>query len=341
MGIFERFLSVWVGLGMIAGVLGGYVFPDFFSYLASLQYAQINMVIAVLIWLMIYPMMMQIDFSSVKKIHQRPQGILITVVINWLVKPFTMALLAVVFMRYVFGNWIVDDLAEQYIAGMILLGVAPCTAMVFVWSQLTKGDANYTLVQVAINDIIMVLAFAPIAALLLGMTDITVPWDTLLLSVSLFVIVPLVAGVATRHFLKDQKKVDALGSTIKPLSIVGLVGTVILLFGFQANTILDNPIDIVLISIPLLIQTYLIFAIAYYWMKKSKQPHCVAAPGAMIGASNFFELAVAVAISLFGVHSGAALATIVGVLVEVPVMLSLVAFANRTKTDFSPVESNS
>lgn len=340
MGIFERFLSVWVGLGMILGIVSGYLFPELFSYLAAMQYAQINMVIAVLIWLMIYPMMMQIDFTSVKSVHKRPKGLLITIVINWLVKPFTMALLAVVFMRYVFGSWIVSDLAEQYIAGMILLGAAPCTAMVFVWSQLTKGDANYTIVQVAINDIIMVVAFAPIAALLLGMTDITVPWDTLLLSVSLFVIVPLVAGAMTRKVLNNPTKVDKLGKAIKPLSILGLVGTVVLLFGFQANTILSNPVDILFISVPLLIQTYLIFALAYYWMKKTRQPHCVAAPGAMIGASNFFELAVAVAISLFGVHSGAALATIVGVLVEVPVMLSLVAFANRTKNDFEPVQES-
>lgn len=340
MGIFERFLSVWVGLGMILGIVSGYLFPELFSYLAAMQYAQINMVIAVLIWLMIYPMMMQIDFTSVKSVHKRPKGLLITIVINWLIKPFTMALLAVVFMRYVFGSWIVSDLAEQYIAGMILLGVAPCTAMVFVWSQLTKGDANYTIVQVAINDIIMVVAFAPIAALLLGMTDITVPWDTLLLSVSLFVIVPLVAGAMTRKVLNNPTKVDKLGKAIKPLSILGLVGTVVLLFGFQANTILSNPVDILFISVPLLIQTYLIFALAYYWMKKTRQPHCVAAPGAMIGASNFFELAVAVAISLFGVHSGAALATIVGVLVEVPVMLSLVAFANRTKNDFEPVQES-
>jgi len=214
------------------------------------------------------------------------------------------------------------------------LGVAPCTAMVFVWSQLTKGDANYTVAQVAINDLIMVVAFAPIAAFLLGVTDVTVPWDTLLLSVSLFVVIPLIAGALTRQLVRNKAKIDKLSATMKPLSIMGLVGTVILLFGFQAQTILDNPIDIVLIAIPLLIQTYLIFAVTYIWMKKWKQPHCVAAPGSMIGASNFFELAVAVAISLFGIHSGAALATVVGVLVEVPVMLSLVAYANRTKSQF-------
>ncbi|KLV05360.1 arsenic transporter [Photobacterium aquae] len=335
MGVFERFLSVWVGLGMLLGITGGVMFPEVFSFLGSLQYAQINMVIAVLIWLMIYPMMMQVDFSSIKQIHRRPKGLVVTIVINWLVKPFTMALLAVLFMRYIFGPWITPDLGEQYIAGMILLGVAPCTAMVFVWSQLTKGDANYTVVQVALNDLIMVVAFAPIAAFLLGVTDVTVPWDTLLLSVSLFVVIPLVAGAMTRHFVCNQQKLGTLSAKLKPFSIIGLVGTVILLFGFQAETIIANPVDIVLIAIPLLIQTYLIFAVTYVWMKKWKQPHKVAAPGAMIGASNFFELAVAVAISLFGIHSGAALATVVGVLVEVPVMLSLVAYANRTRDQFA------
>lgn len=337
MGIFERFLSVWVGLGMLAGLAGGMLFPDVFSLLGDMQYAQINLVIAVLIWLMIYPMMMQVDFSAVKKVHQRPKGLIITLTVNWLIKPFTMALLAVFFIRHVFGDWISPEVGEDYIAGMILLGVAPCTAMVFVWSQLTKGDANYTLVQVAINDLIMVVAFAPLAALLLGVTDITVPWDTLILSVSLFVVVPLLAGALTRRVVRQQEALNRLSAGLKPFSIVGLVGTVILLFGFQAKTILANPVDIVLIAIPLLLQTYLIFAIAYIWMRKWKQPHDVAAPGAMIGASNFFELAVAVAISLFGVHSGAALATIVGVLVEVPVMLSLVAYANKTRGQFAAV----
>lgn len=319
---------------MIAGLAGGSLFPDAFAFMGGLQYAQINMVIAVLIWLMIYPMMMQVDFKAVRDIHRRPKGLIITIAVNWLIKPFTMALLAMLFMRYVFGDWISPALGEEYIAGMILLGVAPCTAMVFVWSQLTKGDANYTVAQVAINDLIMVVAFAPIAAFLLGVTDVTVPWDTLLLSVSLFVVIPLIAGALTRQLVRNKTKLNKLSATMKPLSIMGLVGTVILLFGFQAQTILDNPVDIVLIAIPLLIQTYLIFAVTYIWMKKWKQPHCVAAPGSMIGASNFFELAVAVAISLFGIHSGAALATVVGVLVEVPVMLSLVAYANRTKNQF-------
>ncbi|AJR05828.1 arsenical-resistance protein [Photobacterium gaetbulicola] len=340
MGVFERFLSAWVGLGMLAGIVGGVLFPELFTMLGDLQYAQINMVIAVLIWLMIYPMMMQVDFASIKQFHRRPKGLVVTIVVNWFIKPFSMALLAILFIRYLFGGWISPSLGEEYIAGMILLGVAPCTAMVFVWSQLTRGDANYTVVQVAINDLIMVVAFAPIAALLLGVTDITVPWDTLLLSVTLFVVIPLIAGAITRHYLhrkgSKQDKLDKLAATLKPFSILGLVGTVILLFGFQAQTIIDNPLDILLIAIPLLIQTYLIFAVAYIWMKKWKQPHNVAAPGAMIGASNFFELAVAVAISLFGIHSGAALATVVGVLVEVPVMLSLVAYANKTRHQFGP-----
>ena len=335
MGIFERFLSVWIALGMLIGISCGTLFPELFSLLGKIQYAQINLVIAVLIWLMIYPMMMHVDFTSIRNIHQRPKGLIITIIVNWLIKPFTMALLAILFMRYLFGDWIVPELGEQYIAGMILLGIAPCTAMVFVWSQLTKGDANYTLVQVSINDLIMVVAFAPLAAFLLGVTDVFVPWDTLLLSVSLFVVVPLVAGVLTRHFLHNPAKLGKLSAALKPLSIIGLVATVILLFGFQAQTIIANPIDIFLIAIPLLMQTYLIFAITYWWMKKWKQPHCIAAPGAMIGASNFFELAVAVAISLFGIHSGAALATIAGVLVEVPVMLSLVAYANRTRQLFA------
>ncbi|MGF1764193.1 ACR3 family arsenite efflux transporter [Aliivibrio kagoshimensis] len=335
MGIFERFLSVWVGFGMLAGIGLGLLFPELFSFLGNLQYAQINMVIAVLIWLMIFPMMMQVDFTSVRNIHKRPKGIIITLVVNWLIKPFSMALLAMLFIRYLFGPWISPELGDQYIAGMILLGVAPCTAMVFVWSQLTKGDANYTVAQVAINDLIMVVAFAPITAFLLGVTDVMVPWDTLLLSVSLFVVIPLVAGTLTRYFIHNQQKLDVISARLKPMSIFGLVGTVILLFGFQAQTIVDNPVDIVFIAIPLLIQTYLIFFVAYVWMKRWKQPHNVAAPGAMIGASNFFELAVAVAISLFGIHSGAALATVVGVLVEVPVMLSLVAYANRTRETFS------
>jgi len=339
MGLFERYLSVWVALAMIAGIAGGTLFPGLFTFLGGLEYANINFVIGVLIWLMIYPMMMQIDFTAVKNIHRRPKGLIVTLVVNWLIKPFTMALLAIAFMRYIFGSFtglISPELGDEYIAGMILLGVAPCTAMVFVWSQLTKGDPNYTLVQVAVNDLVMVVAFAPIAALLLGVTDVIVPWNTLFLSVVLFIVIPLVAGLLTRKVLRTEKALQRFGQAIKPLSIMGLILTVVLLFGFQAPRILANPVDIVLIAIPLIIQTILIFAIAYGWMYKWKEPHSIAAPGGMIGASNFFELAVAVAISLFGLNSGAALATVVGVLVEVPIMLALVAYANKTR-DYFPV----
>ena len=337
MGFFERYLSVWVGLCIIAGVALGSFFPDVFASIAALEYAHVNLVLAVLIWLMIYPMMIQIDFSSIKDVGKKPKGLLLTLVINWLIKPFTMALLGWLFFKGIFADWVDPQTATEYIAGMILLGVAPCTAMVFVWSHLTKGDANYTLVQVSINDLIMIIAFAPITGLLLGVTDITVPWDTLLLSVVLYVVLPLVAGVITRQRTekKGTEAVSALIERFKPYSVLGLLVTIILLFGFQAETILAQPQDIVLIAIPLLIQTYGIFAIAYFAAKQLKLPHNVAAPACMIGTSNFFELAVAVAISLFGLHSGAALATVVGVLVEVPVMLSLVWFANRTRHWFN------
>lgn len=333
MGFFERYLSVWVGLCIIAGVTVGSLFPDFFAIVASLEYAHVNLVIAVLIWLMIYPMMIQIDFSSIKDVGKKPKGLVLTLVVNWLIKPFTMALLGWLFFKGIFADWVDPQTATEYIAGMILLGVAPCTAMVFVWSHLTKGDANYTLVQVSINDFIMVILFAPITAMLLGVTDITVPWNTLILSVVLYVVLPLIAGVITRKKIekKGEQAVTATIERFKPFSVLGLLITIVLLFGFQAETILAQPQDIVLIAIPLLIQTYGIFAIAYYAAKKMKLPHNVAAPACMIGTSNFFELAVAVAISLFGLHSGAALATVVGVLVEVPVMLSLVWFANRTR----------
>ncbi|AMJ87876.1 MULTISPECIES: ACR3 family arsenite efflux transporter [Alteromonas] len=333
MGFFERYLSVWVGLCIIAGVTVGSLFPDFFALVASLEYAHVNLVIAVLIWLMIYPMMIQIDFSSIKDVGKKPKGLVLTLVVNWLIKPFTMALLSWLFFKGIFADWVDPQTATEYIAGMILLGVAPCTAMVFVWSHLTKGDANYTLVQVSINDLIMIILFAPITAMLLGVTDITVPWDTLLLSVVLYVVLPLIAGVVTRKKIekKGEQAVTAIIERLKPFSVLGLLITIVLLFGFQAETILAQPQDIVLIAIPLLIQTYGIFAIAYFAAKKMKLPHNIAAPACMIGTSNFFELAVAVAISLFGLHSGAALATVVGVLVEVPVMLSLVWFANRTR----------
>ena len=334
MGLFERYLSVWVGICIAAGVLLGNFFPQQFTLIASLEWAHVNLVVAVLIWVMIYPMMVQIDFSAIKDVGKKPKGLLLTLVINWLIKPFTMAALGWLFFKVFFVSLVDPQSANEYIAGMILLGVAPCTAMVFVWSQLTKGDANYTLVQVSVNDIMMIFAFAPITAFLLGVSDIEVPWETLLFSVVLYVVLPLIAGIATRKLLsksEDPHCLQELLNTLKPWSIVGLLGTVVLLFGFQAETILSQPVTILLIAIPLLIQTYGIFAIAYAAAIALKLPHNIAAPAGMISTSNFFELAVAVAISLFGLHSGAALATVVGVLVEVPVMLSLVYFANRTR----------
>ncbi len=334
MGLFERYLSVWVGLAIVVGMVAGAYFPEVFALIASWEYAHVNLLIAVLIWLMIYPMMVQIDFASLKDVGKKPKGLALTLVINWLIKPFSMALLGWLFFKGLFVDWVDPQTASEYIAGMILLGVAPCTAMVFVWSQLTKGDANYTLVQVSINDVIMIFAFAPIAGFLLGVTDITVPWDTLLLSVVLYVVVPLLAGALTRKLLDkgdDHSKLNALLARLKPWSVIGLLVTVLVLFALQSQTILEKPEAIVLIAIPLLIQTYGIFAIAYWLALRLKLRHNVAAPACMIGTSNFFELAVAVAISLFGLHSGAALATVVGVLVEVPVMLSLVWFANRTR----------
>lgn len=334
MGVFERFLSLWVALCIVAGVVLGNALPEVFNYIAKLEYAHVNLLVAVLIWLMIFPMMVQVDFKSIKDVGKKPKGLILTLVVNWLIKPFTMAALGVLFFKFFFADLVDPQTANEYIAGMILLGVAPCTAMVFVWSHLTKGDANYTLVQVSINDVIMVFAFAPLAAFLLGVTDITVPWETLLLSVVLYVLLPLIAGAITRNALDKKDDHHGLNNFLiksKPWSVLGLLLTIILLFAFQAEKILDKPLDIGLIAIPLLIQTYGIFIIAYAAAKFMKLPHNVAAPACMIGTSNFFELAVAVAISLFGLHSGAALATVVGVLVEVPVMLSLVAFANRTR----------
>jgi ACR3 family arsenite transporter len=330
-GLFERFLTVWVALGIAAGVILGLIMPGVFEAIALIEFAHVNLIVAVLIWIMIYPMMIQIDWSAVRDIRKKPQGLILTLVINWLVKPFTMAALGVLFFQYLFAPWVDPQSAQEYIAGMILLGVAPCTAMVFVWSQLVKGDANYTLVQVSVNDLIMVVAFAPIAAFLLGVTDVTVPWETLLLSTVLYVVLPLIAGIATRSVLAKRSH-DAVGhfvAQLKPWSIVGLIATVVLLFAFQANTIIDKPLVIVLIAIPLILQTYGIFFISWWAAKRMKLPHDVAGPACLIGTSNFFELAVAVAISLFGLNSGAALATVVGVLVEVPVMLSLVAMLNK------------
>ncbi len=337
MTIFERYLSVWVSLCILAGILLGTLAPQAFAALAALEYANVNFAVAVLIWAMVWPMMIGVDFSAMARVGEKPKGLIITLVVNWLIKPFTMAALGVLFFRHVFAGLIPPADAEGYIAGLILLGAAPCTAMVFVWSQLTQGDPNYTLVQVSVNDAIMVVAFAPIVAFLLGVTEIAVPWQTLLLSVLLYVVIPLLAGIATRTLL-TRRGGDAAVSTftqsIKPLSVIGLLATVVLLFGFQSETILARPLVIALIAVPILIQSYGIFALAYAVAWAWKVPHRIAAPCAMIGTSNFFELAVAVAISLFGLNSGAALATVVGVLVEVPVMLSLVAFANRTRGAF-------
>ncbi|MBC6904972.1 arsenical-resistance protein [Saccharophagus sp. K07] len=334
MGLFERYLTLWIGLCIGTGVLLGNLIPELFHRFAALEVAHVNIPVAIFIWVMIYPMMVQVDFSSIKDVRKKPKGLFLTLVVNWLIKPFTMAALGWLFFRVLFADWVDPQTATEYIAGMILLGVAPCTAMVFVWSQLTKGDANYTLVQVSVNDLIMIFAFAPIAAFLLGVSDVTVPWDTLLLSVLLYVVIPLVAGIITRKVLDSNQRGLRVGhfiQALKPISIAGLLATVVLLFGFQAELILANPLPILLIAIPLLIQTYGIFAITYAAAKAMKLPHNIAAPACMIGTSNFFELAVAVAISLFGLQSGAALATVVGVLVEVPVMLTLVSFANRTR----------
>ena len=337
MGLFERYLSFWVGLCIVTGIGLGTLMPGLFQGIAAIEYASVNLVVALFIWVMIYPMMVNVDFASLKDVGKKPKGLIVTLVVNWLIKPFTMAALGILFFEHIFAGLIDPDTAKEYIAGMILLGVAPCTAMVFVWSQLVRGDANYTLVQVSINDIIMVFAFAPIAAFLLGVTEIVVPWETLFLSVILYVVFPLAGGYATRKKLdssNDHSRIAAFTGKIKPFSVMGLLATVVLLFGLQSETILGKPAVILLIAIPLLIQSYGIFMITYGWALLWRIPFSTAAPAALIGTSNFFELAVAVAISLFGLNSGAALTTVVGVLVEVPVMLSLVALANRTRDRF-------
>ena len=339
MATFERYLSLWVALAIGAGVGLGLVAPEAAQIVAGLELARVNLVVAVLIWLMIFPMMLKVDPGCLRDVGRRPRGLVLTLAINWLVKPFTMAALGILFFRYVFASWVPSAEADHYIAGMILLGVAPCTAMVFVWSHLSDGDANYTLVQVSVNDLILVFAFAPIAGLLLGVTELEIPWETLLASVVIFVVIPLGAGILVRRRLmaKDgNDAVEALAAKLKPTSILGLLLTVVLLFAFQAQTLVAQPGRVVMIAVPLLIQSYGIFAIGYGLAKVLRLPHQVAAPAAMIGTSNFFELAVAVAISLFGLSSGAALATVVGVLIEVPVMLSLVRFANATRHWFGP-----
>ncbi|MFO8132670.1 MAG: ACR3 family arsenite efflux transporter [Thermoplasmatota archaeon] len=338
LGFFERYLSLWVALCIVAGVVIGTVFPWFPDMLDGLQYARVSLPVAVLIWLMIYPMMVRVDFSSILEVTRKPRGLLVTWVTNWLIKPFTMYLFALLFFTYVFADFISPSLQDQYIAGAVFLGAAPCTAMVFVWSYLSRGDASYTLVQVASNDLIILVAYVPIVSFLLGISGLSVPYDTLVLSVVLFVVIPLALGYLTRTWALKRKGKAWLNRVflrrMHTVTIIGLLLTLVILFSFQGEKILDNPLHIALIAVPLTIQTYVIFGLAYGWSFLWHLPHRIAAPAAMIGASNFFELAVAVAISVYGLGSGAALATVVGVLVEVPVMLSLVAVANRTRGRF-------
>lgn len=334
-GFFEKYLTIWVALGILVGIGLGHFIGDGMEVISRLEIARVNIPVAILIWLMIYPMMLQVDFSSIKQIGKKPRGVVWTLIINWAIKPFTMAFFAWIFFDKLYSAWIDPELAGEYIAGAIILGAAPCTAMVFVWSYLTNGDPNYTLVQVSVNDLIILVAFIPIVGLLLGITDVVIPYDTLAASVAIFVVVPLVAGVLTQKILIRQRGKEWFSKSflpkLKPVSILALLVTLVLLFAFQGQNILNNPFIILLAAIPLVIQTYFIFFVAWFGGKKLKLNHAVCAPAAMIGASNFFELAVAVAIALFGLQSPAALVTVVGVLVEVPVMLSLVAFANRHK----------
>lgn len=334
-GFFEKYLTVWVAICMIIGILIGVYLPVIPNFLNKFEYAKVSIPVAILIWLMIYPMMLKVDFNSIKKVRENPKGLILTWVVNWLIKPFTMYAIAAFFLTVLFKNFISPELANDYLAGAVLLGAAPCTAMVFVWSHLTKGNPAYTLVQVATNDLIILVAFVPIVAFLLGISGIAIPWTTLFLSIVLFVVVPLAAGIFSRNIITKNKGLEYFEDTFIPkfnnITTLGLLLTLVILFSFQGQTIIDNPLDIFLIAVPLIIQTFLIFFIAYLWAKAWKLPHSVAAPAGMIGASNFFELAVAVAISLFGLNSGAALATVVGVLVEVPVMLTLVKIANNTR----------
>lgn len=332
---FDKYLTIWVALGIIAGIVIGHFAGDRIEIVSSLEIAKVNIPVAILIWMMIYPMMLQIDFTSIKQIGRKPKGVIWTVVINWLIKPFTMLFFAWIFFSKLYSAWIDPAMAGEYIAGAILLGAAPCTAMVFVWSYLSDGDPNYTLVQVSVNDLIILVAFIPIVGLLLGITNVVIPYDTLVASILIFVVIPLVAGVITQRILLRSKGEEWFKKVflpkLKPVSIVALLVTLVFLFAFQGKNIISNPLIILLAAVPLVIQTYFIFFIAWYGGKKLKLPYPVCAPAAMIGASNFFELAVAVAIALFGLQSPAALVTVVGVLVEVPVMLSLVAFVNRRK----------
>ena len=338
MGLFGRYLTLWVALAIVAGVLLGQFAPVIPQTLSRFEYAQVSIPVAVLIWAMIFPMMLQVDFSSIKNVGKQPKGLVITTSVNWLIKPFTMFAVAWFFFMVVFKPLLPAATANEYLAGAILLGAAPCTAMVFVWSYLTRGDAAYTLVQVAVNDLIMLVAFAPIVVLLLGISNIQVPWDTVLLSVLLYIVIPLAAGYWVRNRVITRRGLawfnEVFLKRVASITPVGLIVTLVLLFAFQGDVIIANPLHIVLIAIPLILQTVLVFAIAYGWAKAWRVPHTIAAPAGMIAASNFFELAVAVAIALFGLQSGAALATVVGVLVEVPLMLALVRFANKTRHHF-------
>lgn len=342
MSVFERYLSLWVLLCIAAGVLIGVYMPSVPETLSRMEIAHVSIPIAILIWLMIYPMMMKVNFTSVLHRVKEPKGLAVTLIVNWLIKPLSMFALATLFFKGIFAIWIPEGLAAQYIAGAVLLGAAPCTAMVFVWSHLTKGDPSYTVIQVAINDLIILIAYVPIVALLLGLNDIFVPYSTLFLSIILFVVVPLVSGILTRTIITKRKGVpyfeEVFLPKFGPVTIIGLLLTLIIIFSFQGETIVSNTLHIVLIAVPLIIQTFLIFFIAYIWAKVWKIPHEIAAPAGMIGASNFFELSVAVAVSLFGLSSPAALATVVGVLVEVPVMLILVRIANGTRSRFTVLD---
>ncbi|MFW5820063.1 MAG: ACR3 family arsenite efflux transporter [Bacteroidota bacterium] len=332
-GFFEKYLTLWVALCIAGGIAIGHFAGDSIQVLSSLELFNVNIPVAILIWLMIYPMMLQVDFSSIKSIRRRPKGVILTLVVNWLIKPFSMAFFAWIFFSKLYSAFISPEEAGEYIAGAILLGAAPCTAMVFVWSYLTNGDPNYTLVQVSVNDLIILIAYVPIVGLLLGITNVEIPYNTLITSIVVFVVIPLLAGYITHKVLIKKKGeawfMQAFLPRFKPVSIIALLTTLVLLFAFQGKVIINKPLIILLVAVPLVIQTYFIFAIAWYGGRALKLPHPVCAPAAMIGASNFFELAVAVAIALFGLQSPAAMVTVVGVLVEVPVMLSLVAFANR------------
>jgi arsenite transporter len=337
-GFFERYLTLWVLICMGAGILIGSLIPSLPEFLSKFEYAHVSVPVAVLIWFMIYPMMLKVDFASIRRVGKEPRGLIVTWVTNWLIKPFTMFSIASLFFFVIFKTLIPAELAKEYLAGAVLLGAAPCTAMVFVWSHLTKGDAAYTLVQVATNDLIILIAFVPIVAFLLGISDVAVPWDTLFLSVVLFVVIPLAAGWLSRILITKRRGSRYFENDFIPkfrnITVLGLLLTLVIIFSFQGQIIIDDPLNILLIAVPLVIQTFLIFFIAYIWAKKWKLPFCIAAPAGMIGASNFFELSVAVAISLFGLRSGAAMAAVVGVLVEVPVMLTLVRIANKTQKWF-------